>query len=80
MNLKLTFSKLAKKDIMNIFDKTVNADGCVVEKKDPSQKVLAIDGNELNYDEFAGIKKGSEIFIKSDLNSIVKLADILSSR
>jgi hypothetical protein len=51
-----------------------------VEKKDPSQKVLAIDGNELNYDEFAGIKKGSEIFIKSDLNSIVKLADILSSR
>lgn len=80
MTVKLTFSTSAKKNILDIFDKTTNLDGCVVEKKNTSQKVLAIDGNELSYNEFAGIKKGSEIFIKSDLNSIVKLADILNSK
>ena len=76
MNL-ITFEKQAKKFILDIFGKQVDVYGFVVEKNNPQQKVLTPDGDELEENQFAGVKKGSEIYIKSDILSLIKLYDSL---
>ncbi|PKN00635.1 MAG: hypothetical protein CVU78_00240 [Elusimicrobia bacterium HGW-Elusimicrobia-2] len=63
-----------KEFILKIFGKTVDADGYVVETDNLAQRVLTPDGEELLLDDFAGVQKGSELFIKSDLPSIFKVA------
>jgi len=73
----ITFEKEAKIEILEAFNKTVDENGYIVEKENHSQRVLTIDGEELKLEDFAGIRKGSEIFIKSDLLSIIDLVDIL---
>jgi hypothetical protein len=73
-NCVLTFDESMKKEILSIFGKTVDNDGLIVEKDNPSQKVLSEDGQEVNIKEFGGIKKGSEIFIKNDLISLMRLS------
>lgn len=76
MNL-LTFDKQARRFVLDIFDKQVDMHGFVVEKNNPGQKVLTPDGEELEENQFAGVKKGSEIYIKSDILSLIKLYDSL---
>lgn len=76
----ITFSKSATDFILNTFDKAVDEKGLIIEKNKPSQRVLAPDGQEIHVSEFAGIKKGSEVFIKSDLVSLIKLFDCLRGK
>lgn len=71
----IEFDTSAKNDILAFSNKSIDAEGYVVEKDNPTQKVLAIDGEEIKIDKFAGITKGSEVFIKSDLPSLIRLAD-----
>lgn len=73
----ITFNKNARKDILEFFDKTVDDEGFIVESSDPEQRVITPEGDEVEFLEFAGLTKGSEIFIKSDLISLIKLADKL---
>lgn len=73
----ITFDKSLKNFVLEAFDKSVNTDGFIVEKNNPQQKVIAPDGQEIPLKQFAGIKKGSEVFIKSDLVSLLKLCDEL---
>lgn len=73
----VTFDKSVKEFILGVFDKKVNKEGIIVERTNPEQEVLAQDGQEITLDQFGGIKKGSEVFIKSDLISLLKLSDIL---
>ena len=73
----ITFEKDAKLEILKAFNKTIDDNGYIVESANPAQKVLTIDGEELKLEDFAGIRKGSEIFIKSDLMSIINLVDLL---
>lgn len=73
----ITYEESAKMEILSIFEKTVDEEGFIVEKDDITQKVITPDGQEVKDHEFAGIRKGSEIFIKSDLPSIIDLVDIL---
>ena len=77
INKTITFDKSAKNFVLDAFDKSVDKDGYIVEKKNPNQRVIAQDGQEVESDKFAGIKKGSQVFIKSDLLSIIKLSDSL---
>ena len=72
--VSITFDKKVKKELLTLFDKKVDDDGNIVENSNPKQKVLAVDGSEVNIEEFGGIKKGSEVFIKSDLVSLMKFA------
>lgn len=76
----ITFDNSAKKFILETFDKTIDLEGFIVEKSNPSQRVLTPDGQELREDEFAAIKKGSEIYIKSDLISLVRLVDQIENK
>lgn len=75
--VNITFEKSAKEQILYFFDKAVDEEGFIVEKSDIDQRVVTPDGEEVTLEEFAGIRKGSEIFIKSDLPSIIDLIDKL---
>lgn len=73
-NISLTFDSSLKEEILGFFDKKINEDGIIVEKLDPSQQVLSTDGQEVKIEEFGGVKKGSEVFIKNDLISLMRLS------
>jgi len=72
----VTFDKSLKKDILDIFDKSIDEEGYIVEKSNTKQRVLSAEGDELELEDFAGIKKGSEVFIK---NNIISLIDYVNS-
>ena len=75
----ITFEKLAKKDVLEMFDKGIGLDGFVVEKSNPSQKVLSPEGDEIKFVKFAAITKGSEAFFNSDLISLIQLSKKISN-
>ena len=70
----LSFDKQVKTDILDLYGKTIDEEGFIVEKENLKQKVLTPKGEEIHVDEWAGIMKGSEIFIKSDAFSLIELA------
>lgn len=70
---KIFFDNSAKAFILELLDKEVNEEGAVVEKGNPEQKVITSDGNELFFEDFGGIKKGSEIFIEDNTVSLFRL-------
>ncbi|MBI4932207.1 MAG: hypothetical protein HY841_15720 [Bacteroidetes bacterium] len=70
---KLLFTEKSLPLILEAFGKSINEDGIIIESNgDP---VLTPEGEEIDSREFGGFKKGSEIFIKDDLYSIIKLAE-----
>lgn len=79
MNI-ITFNKSAREFILDTFSKMVGKEGYVVEKSNPTQRVLTQDGEEIHIEEFGGIRGGSEIYIKSDLMSLIQLCDALSKK
>lgn len=70
----LTFDESFKEDILELFDKSIDSEGFIIEKSNPKQRVLSEDGQEVKVEEFGGIKKGSEVFIKNDLVSLMRLS------
>ena len=70
----ITFDKSVRKEILALLNKTVNEDNLIVEKDKPEQKVLTFDGQEISIEEFGGVQKGSEVFIKDDLVSLMRLS------
>ncbi len=76
MNKIITFNESAKEFILDCFGKEVDKEGYIVEK-DTKEAVLTPDGEPLELEEFAGIRKGSQIFFKSDIFSIIDLVDFM---
>jgi hypothetical protein len=70
----LTFDDSIKKEILDIFDKTTDEEGFIIEKDISNQRVLSEDGQEVHINEFGGLRKGSEVFIKNDLISLMRLS------
>jgi len=68
---QIIFDKSAKQKILNYFKKEVDERNIIVDSKN-KKKVLTLYGEELHIDDFGGIFVGSEIYVKSDLASIVK--------
>jgi hypothetical protein len=71
----ITFDENSKQSLLRIMNKSVDSQGFIVEKENPSERVLTKDGEEIKLEEFAGVRKGSEVFIKNDINSILELAE-----
>lgn len=71
----ITFDESSKQSLLRIMNKSVDSQGFIVEKENPSERVLTKDGEEIKLEEFAGVRKGSEVFIKNDINSILELAE-----
>jgi hypothetical protein len=78
MSLKITFDESARGFILDAFGKSVR-DGFVVEKSKPSEKVITPRGEDIPVKEFAGVRKGSVIFVKSDIVSLVEAAEAVTA-
>lgn len=74
--MRITFDESARGFILDAFGKTVR-DGFVVEKNKPTEKVITPRGEEVAVKDFAGVRKGSVIFVKSDIVSLVEAAESL---
>ena len=70
----LTFDESAKLDILDFIDKGVDSEDFIVEKSNPSQRVLTFEGQEISKKEFGGVKRGSEVFIKDDIISLIRIS------
>ena len=73
VDYRITFGSSLKKEVLNAFGKDINRDNVIVEKDNPEQIVPAFDGGELTLDDFGGIKKGSELFIRRNFVSLMEL-------
>lgn len=69
----ITFEEGAKRDVLDLFGKEVDNEGMLVEKG-KSQRVLTKEGEEISLDEWGGVVKGSEAFVKSDIISLLGVA------
>lgn len=73
----LVFDKSAQDFVLEAFGKTTDADGYIVERNNPTSKVIVNDGSTIKAKYFGGVRKGSEIYIKSDIVSLIELCDDL---
>ena len=71
MNITVVFDKKDKVKILDIFDKSVDDAGFIVDNK--GRRVETPDGDDIRISDFAGIKKGSELFFKSDFPTLLEL-------
>jgi len=76
-NRVITFSPAARNEILDAFGVCVDAEGYITEKTNPAARVLTPDGDFIKADKFAGLKKGSLQFLRSDLPSLIELSDSL---
>lgn len=70
---KILFAPKALTFILEAFGKSINEDGLIIDAS--GEPVLTPEGEEIEASKFCGLKKGSLIFIKDDLYSIMKLAE-----
>lgn len=78
--MTITFDNSAQSFVLEAFDKTIDAEGYIVERSNPSQRVLTPSGQEIKQEAFAGVRKGSEVFMKSDIISLIELCDYLKNQ
>jgi hypothetical protein len=76
----LIFDSSAKGFVLEAFNKTTDPEGYIVERENPSSRVVVKDGTNIKIDRFGGIRKGSEVYIKSDIISLIELCDDLKSK
>jgi hypothetical protein len=75
LKYRLTFDSSGVRYVLGLFGKTVDDEKYLVEQDDPNQRVLTVKGEEIRLPNFAGIRKGSEIYVKSDIDSLIEAAD-----
>ena len=71
-NNTLVFHESAKEFMLKALGKGVDEEGYIVELADKEQRVMAQDGGEIHITEFAGVRPGSQVFVKSDIASLVE--------
>jgi hypothetical protein len=69
----LTFDRASIPFVLRAFKKKVDADGYVVEED--GQEVVTPRGEGILKGEFAGIRRGSDIFVRDDMASILDVLD-----
>lgn len=75
---QIIFDSSAIEFILDAFGKSVDSEGFLVEKDKPTQRVLTSEGEPVLASELGSIRKGSEVYGKSDIISVIKLSDSLS--
>ena len=70
----ITFDDELTPDILNAFGKSIDKEGFIVETA-TGIKVPAKDGGEIRVSEFGGIIKGSEVYLKSDIASLINYVE-----
>lgn len=75
----IVFEKSAKEFLLTALNKGTDAEGFIVDKTDDDKRVPSLDGTYITADDFAGVVKGSEIYVKSDIVSLIEVSDRLRS-
>lgn len=68
----------SKKAVLQLFGKSVDIDGYIVEIKS-GERVVSPHNEEIHIDDFAGIRPGSEIFLTKDLPSLIEQAEYIEN-
>lgn len=66
----ISFDSSSKEFVLATLGKKVDSEGFIVES-DTNIRVLDQGGEPVHVDEFGGVRKGSEIFFKKDLPSVL---------
>lgn len=74
MSTTLTFEEGAEEFVIEAFGRTVNDDGYIVDPE-TGEVETSPEGEQLTVEHFAGIEKGSEIFLSDDFMSLVNHVD-----
>lgn len=77
LNKVITFDSSLKRYILSIFGKRVDGEGYIIEEGKPTERAITPDGEEVREEDFAGLHKGSLIFVRSGIISTIKLSDRL---
>jgi hypothetical protein len=73
--LKILFDASLRDYVLEAFGVRPNVDGLLVESKNPDQHVLTQDGQEVEYKRFGGVRKGSEVFMRDDIVSLIQFCE-----
>lgn len=76
----ITFDEKSKEDILHMFGISIDREGYLIRKNDPDERILTEQGEPIALKEFAGVRRGADgslIFVRNDLPSLIKMADIL---
>lgn len=71
--MRITYGKEYKKEILDKAGLTIGKDGYLFDKK-TNRPAKDINGELIKFSQFAGFKKGSIQYIKSDVASLIKLS------
>lgn len=71
----ITFDDSTRDFVLDTFGKKSDSDGYV---SDDGHRVLTPRGEEIAIAEFAGVRKGSVVFVKSDITSLIEAAEAMS--
>jgi hypothetical protein len=69
-------SDAAKRAILELLGKSVDDEGYIIEIK-TGERVVSPTNQEVALSNFAGIRKGSEIFITNDLPALLEQAEYI---
>ncbi|MEK7497649.1 MAG: hypothetical protein AAB656_01890 [Patescibacteria group bacterium] len=72
--MKIIFDKSLAPAILNAFGKAVSEEGLIFDKS-TKKLIFTPEGEEIHKEEFAGIIPGSEIYLKSDIVSLIKYVE-----
>lgn len=76
MKNAVTFDSDLKDYVLSVFGKKTDKDGYVVDKALPSQRALD-EGVPVLAKDFAGVRRGSVLFFRADVTSLLKVADTI---
>ena len=71
-------SEASKKGVLALLGKSVNGEGYIIELS-TGERVVSPTNQEILLSSFAGIRKGSEIFITNDLPALLEQADYIEA-
>lgn len=70
----VVFNKGAQDFLLSALNKSIDSDGYIIDNTN-GKKVPSLDGTYITGDEFAGVVKGSELYVKSDIVSLIEASD-----
>lgn len=72
--MRIIFNNSLSSEILKAFGKTIDKQGYIVSGR-AKKRVFSQDGDEIRLEEFAGVIPGSEIYLKSDIVSLIKYVE-----
>lgn len=73
-NIRITFDRRFRSRVLSAFGKQIDTDGYVVDSK-TGDHVLSREGEQISGNDFSGVIKGSWIYLKSDILSLIQYAE-----